>query len=186
MADLRQSLRQERDKTEAMARDLESVPRTIDGRVTLERAANSQIAQVTQGIEAAATEQPAAAASQGGLEVARLMVRAAHCSAREISARRGRCWSALRRPAAHGQVSRSRRPTIPSFSPHGGHTERAAMRPKRGSSMPRLMPVEFRRRRIDWTGWVRERSGFAGAHCAFPGRAQWRQAESDAQEGADA
>jgi TPR repeat protein len=59
-----------------MARDLESVPRTIDGRVTLERAANSQIAQVTQGIEAAATEQPAAAASQGGLEVARLMVRA--------------------------------------------------------------------------------------------------------------
>ena len=34
MAELRQSLQQERDKTEAMARDLEAARRTVDARVT--------------------------------------------------------------------------------------------------------------------------------------------------------
>ena len=76
MRELRQSLQQERDRTEAMARDLEAVRRTIDGRVALERTANSQSAPVTQAVEAAASEQPAAAVSQGGREVARLMARA--------------------------------------------------------------------------------------------------------------
>jgi hypothetical protein len=74
--ELRQSLQQERDRTEAMARDLESARRTIDGRVALERTANSQSAQATQAVEAVASEQPAAAVSQGGPEVARLMTRA--------------------------------------------------------------------------------------------------------------
>jgi hypothetical protein len=76
MAELRQSLQQERDRTEAMARDLESARRTIDGRVALERTANSHVAPATQAVEADASEQPAAAVSQGGPEVARLMARA--------------------------------------------------------------------------------------------------------------
>jgi hypothetical protein len=76
MAELRQSLQQERDRTEAMARDLESARPTIDGRAALERSADSQSAQATQAVGAAASGQPAAAASQGGPEVARLMARA--------------------------------------------------------------------------------------------------------------
>jgi hypothetical protein len=76
MAELRQPLQQERDRTEAMARDLEAVRRTIDTRDTLKRAANSQIAQVTQAVEAAVSEQPAAAVLQDPPEVARLMARA--------------------------------------------------------------------------------------------------------------
>jgi hypothetical protein len=76
MAELRQPLQQERDRTEAMARDLEAVRRTIDTRDTLERAVNSQIAQVTQAVEAADSEQAAAAVSQDPPEVARLMGRA--------------------------------------------------------------------------------------------------------------
>jgi hypothetical protein len=77
MAELRQSLQQERDRTEAMARDLESARRTIDERAALEHSANSQsIAQATQAVEAAASGQSAAAVSQGGPEVARLMARA--------------------------------------------------------------------------------------------------------------
>ena len=59
-----------------MARELESVRRTIDTRDTLERAVNSEVGQVTQAIEAAVPEQPAAAASQDPPEVARLMARA--------------------------------------------------------------------------------------------------------------
>jgi hypothetical protein len=77
MAELRQSLQQERDRTEAMARDLESARRTINERAALEHSANSQsIAQATQAAEAAASGQSAAAVSQGGPEVARLMARA--------------------------------------------------------------------------------------------------------------
>jgi hypothetical protein len=76
MAELRQSLQQERDRSEARARDLETVRRTIEGRVTPERAANSQSAQVTQAAEAAATEQPAAAEAQGSPEATRLIARA--------------------------------------------------------------------------------------------------------------
>jgi hypothetical protein len=76
-AELRQSLQQERDRAEAMARDLESARRTIDGRAALERSANSQsTAQATQAVEAGASGQPAAAVSQGSPEAARLMARA--------------------------------------------------------------------------------------------------------------
>jgi hypothetical protein len=76
MAELRQSLQQERGRTEAMARDLESARRTIDGRVALQRAANSRIAEATQAAEAAAMEQPAAAEAQDNPEAAKLIARA--------------------------------------------------------------------------------------------------------------
>jgi hypothetical protein len=73
-------LQQERDSADGLSRELtmarESAQRAIDARTTLERAANSQITQVTQAVEAAAPEQPAAAVAHGGPEVARLMVRA--------------------------------------------------------------------------------------------------------------
>jgi hypothetical protein len=75
-AELRQSLQKERDRSEAMARDLQSTQRPIGTRNAAERAANSQIAQVTQAPEAAATEQPAAAEAQGSPEAARLLARA--------------------------------------------------------------------------------------------------------------
>jgi hypothetical protein len=74
MAELRQSLQEERNRTEATAR--ESAQRAINACTTLERTAKGQITQVTQAVEAAAPEQPAAAVSQSGPEVARLMVRA--------------------------------------------------------------------------------------------------------------
>jgi hypothetical protein len=87
-AELRQSLQQEHDKAEALASklasarqealaaDLESMRHTIDGRAAPERAANSQIVQVKQAAEAAASEQPAPEVSQGDPEAAKLMVRA--------------------------------------------------------------------------------------------------------------
>ena len=59
-----------------MARDLESALRTIDGRVALQRAANSRIAEATQAAEAAAMEQPAAAEAQDNPEAAKLIARA--------------------------------------------------------------------------------------------------------------
>jgi len=73
-------LQQERDRAEALSLELamarESPQRAINTRVTLKRSANSQTARMTQVIEAAASEQPAAAAAQGSPEAARLMVRA--------------------------------------------------------------------------------------------------------------
>jgi hypothetical protein len=75
-AELRQSLQKERDRAEAMARDRESTQRPIGARNAVERAANSQITQVTQGPEAAAAEQPAAAEAQSSPEAARLLARA--------------------------------------------------------------------------------------------------------------
>jgi hypothetical protein len=73
-------LQQERDRAEALSRELtmahESAQHAIDTRTTLEPTANSQIAQVTPTVAAAAPEQPAATVSRGGPEVARLMVRA--------------------------------------------------------------------------------------------------------------
>jgi hypothetical protein len=73
-------LQQERDSADALSRELtmahESAQRAIDARTTIERTANSQITQVTQAVEAAAPEQPAAAVAQGGPKVAWLMVRA--------------------------------------------------------------------------------------------------------------
>ena len=58
----------------AIAREPE--PRAIDQRTTFEPAANSQTAQATQAVEAAASEQAAALVSQGGPEAAKLMARA--------------------------------------------------------------------------------------------------------------
>jgi hypothetical protein len=76
MAELRQSLQQERDRVEAPAQGLESTRHPIGVRIALERAANSPINQVKQAAEAAAAEQPAAAEAQGGPEAARLLARA--------------------------------------------------------------------------------------------------------------
>ncbi len=73
MAELRQSLQQERDRTEAIARDLKSARRTIDGRAALERSADNKSAEAARAVEAAASGPSAAAVSQGGSEVARLM-----------------------------------------------------------------------------------------------------------------
>jgi hypothetical protein len=76
MAELRQSLQQERDRVEAPAQGLESTRHPIGVRIALERAANSPINQVKQAAEAAAAEQPAAAEAQGSPEAARLLARA--------------------------------------------------------------------------------------------------------------
>jgi hypothetical protein len=73
-------LPQERDRAEALSREVamarESARRSMNGRGTLERAANNQIAQVTQAVEAAAPERPAAAEAQGNPEATRLIARA--------------------------------------------------------------------------------------------------------------
>jgi hypothetical protein len=73
-------LQQELDGAEEPSREMamarESEPRAVDPRTTFEPAANSQTAQATQAVEAAASEQAAAAVSQGGPEVAKLMERA--------------------------------------------------------------------------------------------------------------
>jgi hypothetical protein len=76
IAELRQSLQQERDRTEVMARDLESARRTIEGRVALERTANSRIVWMKQAAKVDASEQAAAAQEQGSPEATRLMARA--------------------------------------------------------------------------------------------------------------
>jgi chromosome segregation ATPase len=75
-AELQKSLQQERDKTEAMARDLATVRRMMDGRVTVGRAADSHLAQVTQTLKTAATEPPKAVEAQGNAEATRLIARA--------------------------------------------------------------------------------------------------------------
>ena len=59
-----------------MARDLESARRTIEGRVALERAANSRIVWMKQAAKVDASEQAAAAQEQGSPEATRLMARA--------------------------------------------------------------------------------------------------------------
>jgi hypothetical protein len=73
-------LQREFDGSEGPPREMaiarEPEPRAIDPGTTFERAANSQTAQATQVVEAAASEQAAAAVSEGGPEVAKLMARA--------------------------------------------------------------------------------------------------------------
>ena len=79
IAELRQSLQQERDKIGAMARDLAPARRSMDQRAPLGRAPDTQISpivQVTQTAGAAATEQPMAADAQDKAETARLIARA--------------------------------------------------------------------------------------------------------------
>ena len=75
-AELQKSLQQERDRTEAMARDFATVRRTMDGRVTVGRSADSHVTQVTQKVKTAATETPKAAESQGSAEAVKLIERA--------------------------------------------------------------------------------------------------------------
>ena len=50
IAELQQSLQQERERTEAMARDLATVRRTMDGRVTVGRSADSHVVHGTQAV----------------------------------------------------------------------------------------------------------------------------------------
>ena len=76
IADLQQLLRQERDRTEAMARDLASVRRTMDGRVAAGRSADNDVVHVTQAVKTAVTEPPKAAEAQGSAEAAKLIARA--------------------------------------------------------------------------------------------------------------
>jgi hypothetical protein len=76
VAELRQSLQQERDRIEAMARDIESARRKTDGPVTVRRATDSQIIEGTQAAEVRVPARPVAAEAQGDPETARLMARA--------------------------------------------------------------------------------------------------------------
>jgi hypothetical protein len=76
MAELRQSLQQERARTEAMARDIESARRTVGARATPELAANSPISKAPQAAEVAAMAPPAVAEAQGSPEATRLIARA--------------------------------------------------------------------------------------------------------------
>src|ERR1700694_3563467 len=65
VAELRQSLQQERDRTEAMARDIESARRKTDGQVTVGPATDSQIIEGTQAAEVRVAARPVAAEPQG-------------------------------------------------------------------------------------------------------------------------
>ncbi|MDI4232372.1 hypothetical protein OZ411_06020 [Bradyrhizobium sp. Arg237L] len=75
IAELRQSLQQERSRTEAMARDLASARRPVDERVTVGRAIEGPMMPVTQTVAAAVSEPPTAA-DQDKAEAARLIARA--------------------------------------------------------------------------------------------------------------
>ena len=59
-----------------MARDLATVRRTMEGRVTVGRSADSHVVQVTQAVKTAATEPSKAAEAQGNAEAAKLVARA--------------------------------------------------------------------------------------------------------------
>jgi hypothetical protein len=76
MADLRQSLQQERDRAEVVAREVESARRTTAVRITPEPIANSSISRAAQVIEVAATAQPPAAEAQWSPEATKLIARA--------------------------------------------------------------------------------------------------------------
>ena len=76
IAELRQSLQQERDRTEAMARDLASVRRTMDERVTVGRSGGQPSGRGGTSRETAATEPLKAAEGQGNAEAAKLIARA--------------------------------------------------------------------------------------------------------------
>jgi hypothetical protein len=73
---LRQSLQKEHDRVEAPARGLESTRHPTGAHTALERAANSQVAQVKQAAEAAAMERPAAAEARDSPDAKRLIARA--------------------------------------------------------------------------------------------------------------
>jgi hypothetical protein len=75
IAELRQSLQQERGRTEATVRDLGSARRPIDERLTAARAIEGPAVPVTQTVAAAVSEPPTAA-DQDKAEAARLIARA--------------------------------------------------------------------------------------------------------------
>ena len=75
MVELRQSLQQERARTEAMARDIESA-HTVGVRVTPEPAASSPTSKAVPAVEVVAMAQPAAAEAQSSPEATRLIARA--------------------------------------------------------------------------------------------------------------
>ena len=75
IAELQQSLQQERTGP-SRARDLASVRRTMDGRVTAGRSADSHVVHVTQAVKTAVTEPPKAVEAQGNAEAAKLIARA--------------------------------------------------------------------------------------------------------------
>jgi len=75
MLKLRQSLQQERDKSAAIARDLEAARRTIDVRVTSEPAASIPISKAIPALEVAAMA-PLSAETQSNPEAKRLIARA--------------------------------------------------------------------------------------------------------------
>ena len=149
-AELRQSLQQERDRAEAMARDLEAARRTVGARVTSEPAASSPISKAAQtGGEVVASGQPTAAPKAGSGGRRGWSRAPAHYLAREISALHGRCSSARSKWAARRQASCSQRHTIPAFCRHGERRERGARWQRPASFMRRHMPAAFRRQRTD-------------------------------------
>jgi hypothetical protein len=79
IAELRQSLQQEPDRAEAMARDFASARRPIDERVTVQRAVEGPIVPVTQPVAATVTEPPDV---REKAEAARLLARAGSLIAR--------------------------------------------------------------------------------------------------------
>jgi hypothetical protein len=76
IAELQQSLQQEDDRTEAMARDLATVRRTMDGRDTVGRSADSHVVHGTQAVKTTVMEPPKAGEAQGNAEAAKLIARA--------------------------------------------------------------------------------------------------------------
>ena len=76
IAELRQSLLQERDRTEAMARERTTAQRPTARRVAVGSSADSHVVHVTQAVKTAATEPPKAAETQDNAEAAKLIARA--------------------------------------------------------------------------------------------------------------
>jgi hypothetical protein len=85
IAELQQSLQQERGRTEAMARDLATVPRTTDGRTTVGRSADSHVVHGTQAVKTTVME-PAKAA--GNAEAPKSIARAGALLGQVIGAAR--------------------------------------------------------------------------------------------------
>ena len=74
--ELQKPLQQERDGTEAKARDLLTVRRPMNGGVSVRPSTNRPPTQVNQIAKTAATETPKAAEGQGSVEAAKLIERA--------------------------------------------------------------------------------------------------------------
>ena len=126
-AELRQYLQQERDRTEAMARDLEPARRTVGVRIAPGPATSNPTSRAAQTVEVAAAAQPAAAEAKGGPEATRLIARASALLGQgDIGSCADRARARQPKRAAQRRVSCSQRHMILPFCPHGGLTERAA------------------------------------------------------------